>query len=146
VVKEAVKTIGEIENLQEQIEQLNQEHHAVSELHHAQQHLALSKAKNVGCDYKISYQAVERLDNQFASWHRKLTDLEVQHQQATKKDEEIRAKKEQTAARITAIEMGESIKAATSPIQEGVAGFDSGVTWMVTETCVIRRGSPPWGE
>jgi DNA repair exonuclease SbcCD ATPase subunit len=117
VVKEAVETIGEIENLQEQIEQLNQEHQAVSELHHAQQHLALSKAKNAGCDYKISYQAVEQLDNQIAGWHRELADLEVQHQQATKKDEEIRAKKEQTAGRITAIEMGESIKAAEQVVE-----------------------------
>jgi hypothetical protein len=29
-------------------------------------------------------------------------------------------------------------KAATSPIQEGVAGLDSGVLWIVTEESVIR--------
>src|SRR5437660_5096303 len=36
--------------------------------------------------------------------------------------------------------------AATSPIQEGVEGTDSGFTWMVTDVCVILVVCPPLRE
>src|SRR2546426_2772173 len=36
--------------------------------------------------------------------------------------------------------------AATSPIQEGVEGADSGFTWMVTDVCVILVVCPPLRE
>src|SRR5947208_8637278 len=36
--------------------------------------------------------------------------------------------------------------AATSPIQEGVEGTDSGFTWMVTDVCVILGVCPPLRE
>src|SRR6266496_2656490 len=36
--------------------------------------------------------------------------------------------------------------AATSPIQEGVEGADSGFTWIVTDVCVILGVCPPLWE
>src|SRR5712691_5235149 len=36
--------------------------------------------------------------------------------------------------------------AATSPIQEGVEGTDSGFTWIVTDVCVILGVCPPLRE
>src|SRR5213080_679291 len=36
--------------------------------------------------------------------------------------------------------------AATSPIQEGVEGTDSGFTWIVTAVCVILGVCPPLRE
>src|SRR5712692_3783280 len=36
--------------------------------------------------------------------------------------------------------------AATSPIQEGVEGADSGFTWIVTDVCVILGVCPPLRE
>src|SRR2546430_3761052 len=36
--------------------------------------------------------------------------------------------------------------AATSPIQSGVEGTDSGFTWMVTDVCVILDVCPPLRE
>src|SRR5712691_13087218 len=36
--------------------------------------------------------------------------------------------------------------AATSPIQDGVEGTDSGFTWIVTDVCVILVVCPPLRE
>jgi hypothetical protein len=112
IAKEAVETIGEIDNLQQQIEQLEQEEQAVRELHRAQQNLARSKARTAGFHVKMSQQLVEQLDHQIARLHRDLTDLELQHQKVTSSYEELVAEKEQVAGKITAIEMGEGIKAS----------------------------------
>jgi hypothetical protein len=65
---------------------------------------------------KMSHQVVDRLNTQIAALRRDLADLEAQYQRDNDAYEEMRAEKERRAGRVTAIGMGEGIKAAQQRI------------------------------
>lgn len=117
IAREAVETVGEIDNLQQQIEQLEQDYQAVSELHRAQQSLALSNARNAGYQYRNCQQFVERLDKQITQLHSERVELKDIQQKTITSYEGMRVEKERIAGRITAIEMTDGFRAAEQAVE-----------------------------
>jgi Putative exonuclease SbcCD, C subunit len=96
VTRRVINTINEIQAINEQLQRLQDEQEAVEELHRAQQSLIFNEARQAGCDYLETHQAVKnarstltRLQNNLLKAEREQQDAQALYDQLAEELQKI---------------------------------------------------------